>query len=70
MVAAGRAIALMWLLGRHSPAKMLAALAIAIAVLPLARGTVLVFMPAFAFGGLIGAVPTRVCSSRVPLWPN
>jgi peptidoglycan/LPS O-acetylase OafA/YrhL len=62
------AIALMWLLGRHSLAKMPVALAIAIAVVPLARGTVLVFMLAFAFGGLIGAVPARVWSSRVPLW--
>jgi peptidoglycan/LPS O-acetylase OafA/YrhL len=62
------AIALMWLLGRHSRARMMVALAVAIAVVPLARATVLVFLPAFAFGGLISAVPAYVWSSRALLW--
>jgi peptidoglycan/LPS O-acetylase OafA/YrhL len=61
------AIALMWLYGRHSLTKLMAALVIAIAVVPLARGSVLVFMPAFAFGGLIGTVPAQVWRSRLLL---
>jgi peptidoglycan/LPS O-acetylase OafA/YrhL len=58
-------IVLVWLLARQSGARLLAALAVSLLILPLVRGTPLVFMPAFLLGALIGVVPDWLWRSRL-----
>jgi peptidoglycan/LPS O-acetylase OafA/YrhL len=60
----------MWLWSRDSLPKMIATLAVTTAVVPFARGTVLVYLPAFALGGLISSIPANVCRSRVLFWSS
>ena len=62
------ALAAMWLFADNAKVKLLLALAVAIAMVPLARGTILVFLPAFALGGVIGSVPAYVWKSRSLFW--
>ena len=62
------ALAAMWLFAGNSKAKLLLVLAVTIAMVPFARGTVLVFLPAFALGGVIGSVPANVWNSRSLFW--
>jgi len=62
------AIFAMWLWGRDSLPKMMAAVAVAIASVLFLRGTVLVYLPAFALGGLISSIPASVWRSRALFW--
>jgi hypothetical protein len=62
------AIFAMWLWGRDSLPKMMAAVAVAIASVLFLRGTVLVYQPAFALGGLISSIPASVWRSRALFW--
>ena len=57
-------IVLVWLFARQSAARLLAALAVSLLILPLVRGTPLVFMPAFLLGAVIGLAPERVWRGR------
>ncbi len=57
-------IVLVWLFARKSGGRLLAALAVSLLILPLVRGTPLVFMPAFLLGAVIGLVPERVWRGR------
>jgi len=57
-------IVLVWLIARESGVLLLVALAVSVLILPLVRGTPLVFMPAFVLGALIGLAPARVWRSR------
>jgi len=41
---------------------------VAIALVPFVRGTVLVYLPAFALGGLISFIPVSVWRSRALFW--
>ena len=58
-------IVLVWLFARESRAKLLVSLAASLLVLPLVRGTPLVFMPAFMLGALVGGLPSRLWRSRL-----
>jgi peptidoglycan/LPS O-acetylase OafA/YrhL len=57
-------IVLVWLFARNAGARLLMALAVSLLILPLVRGTPLVFMPAFVLGALIGLAPERFWRSR------
>jgi len=57
-------IVLVWLFARKSGGRLLVALAASLLILPLVRGTPLVFMPAFLLGAVIGLVPERVWRGR------
>jgi len=62
------AVAAVWLCGHGAPRSMLLGLLFTMALVPLARGTLLVFMPAFALGGAISLVPLPIWKSRWVLW--
>ena len=57
-------IAAAWLLSRGRLTPMLAILALSLAALPFARGSLIVFMPAFILGALIGQVSPKIWQSR------
>jgi peptidoglycan/LPS O-acetylase OafA/YrhL len=62
------AIVVMWLWSRNSTPKMVVALVAMVAIAPFARGTVLVYLPAFALGGLIRTIPENVWKHRALFW--
>lgn len=57
-------IVVVWLLCKSSPTKLLIALAATLAIVPLSRGTPLVYMPAFVLGALIDIIPPTIWRSR------
>jgi peptidoglycan/LPS O-acetylase OafA/YrhL len=57
-------IVLVWLFARNAGLRLLAALAVSLLVLPLVRGTPLVFMPAFVLGAVIGLAPEWLWRGR------
>jgi peptidoglycan/LPS O-acetylase OafA/YrhL len=63
------AIFIAWLFSRDDPVRLIAALCVAAAALPLFRGNpFVVYLPAFLLGALTHYVPARVWRSRALLW--
>jgi peptidoglycan/LPS O-acetylase OafA/YrhL len=57
-------IVVVWLLCKSSTTKLLIALAATLAIVPLSRGTPLVYMPAFVLGALIDIITPTIWRSR------
>jgi peptidoglycan/LPS O-acetylase OafA/YrhL len=58
-------IVLVWLLCKNSTYKLLIALAVTFAIVPFARGTPLVYLPAFVLGALIDGIPPTIWRKRI-----
>lgn len=65
---ASMGIAIMWLWGGNKTTRVVVSLLLTITIVPFLRGTLFVFLPAFALGALIGSVPTNVWQRRELFW--